>query len=105
MGVNCRDDRPRQSAAGFVLTSARIPMFIVVRRDDHQLAVINGDELIQVEWLGVAGDYNRWSVQMTHGRELHILTANPKVASPTTAAGTVIPLDRLVSTLAGGLTL
>lgn len=80
-------------------------MFIVVRRDDHQLAVINSDELIQVEWLEAAQDFNRWSVQMTHGRELHILTANPKVAIPTTAAGTAITPDRLVSTLAGGLTL
>lgn len=80
-------------------------MFIVVRRDDHQLAVINSDELIQVEWLEAAQEYNRWSVQMTHGRELHILTANPKVATPTTSAGTAITPDRLISTLAGGLTL
>jgi hypothetical protein len=80
-------------------------MLVVVRRDDHQLAVINTDEMIQVVWLESANDFNRWSVQMTHGRELHIVTANPRVAIPTTAAGAAITPDKLVTTLAGGLTL
>jgi hypothetical protein len=79
-------------------------MLLVVRRDDHQLAVINTDEMIQVVWLEAADDYNRWAVQMTHGRELHMLTAIPKVVTPTTAAGTAITPDKLVTALAGGLT-
>jgi hypothetical protein len=79
-------------------------MLIVVRRDDHQLAVINTDKLIQVVWLKAEADYTHWSVQMSHGRELHILTAITKIATPTTAAGTAITPDRLLTTLAGGLT-
>jgi hypothetical protein len=79
-------------------------MLIVVRRDDHQLAVINTDKLIQVVWLEAEGDYTRWSVQMSHGRELHILTVVPKIVTPTTAAGTAITPDKLLTTLAGGLT-
>ncbi|HEX4712602.1 hypothetical protein [Phenylobacterium sp.] len=77
-------------------------MLIVVRRDDHQLAVINTDGLVQVVWLKAEGDDNRWSVQMSHGRKLHILTAVTKVAMPTTAAGTAITPDKLLTTLAGG---
>ena len=78
-------------------------MLIVVRRDDHQLAVINTDKMIQVLWLKADGDYNHWSVQMSHGRELQILTAITKIATPTTAAGSAITPDKLLTTLAGGL--
>jgi hypothetical protein len=78
-------------------------MLIVVRRDDHQLAVINSDKMIQVIWLKAEGDYNCWSVEMSHGRELRILTAVPKIATPTTTAGTPITPEKLLTTLAGGL--
>jgi hypothetical protein len=77
-------------------------MLIVVRRDDHKLAVINTDKLIQVVWLEADADYARWSVQMSHDRELHILTP-AKVAATPTAAGVAITPDKLLTTLSGGL--
>lgn len=78
-------------------------MLIVVRRDDHQLAVLNTDKLIQVLWLEADDAYAHWSVQMSHGRELTILTPVSKIAAPSTAAGTAITPDKLLTTLAGGL--
>jgi hypothetical protein len=90
---------------GLTVGESEIQMLIVVRRDDHQLAVINTDEMIQVVWVDGANDHDHWSVQMTHGRELDILTVKPSVAIPTTAAGTAITPDKLLTTLVGGLTL
>lgn len=81
---------------------SEIQMHIVVRRDDHQLAVINTDTRIQVLWLKAGGDYNHWSVQMGRGRELQILTAITKMATPSTTAETAITPDKLLTTLAGG---
>jgi hypothetical protein len=78
-------------------------MLIVVRRDDHQLAVINTDMLVQVVWLKEDGAQNHWTVLMAHGRELNIITPVTKIAVPTTAAGTAITPDQLLTTLAGGL--
>jgi hypothetical protein len=79
-------------------------MLIVVRRDDHQSAVINADEMIQVVWVDGANDRDHWSIQMTHGREPDILTVKRSVAIPTTAAGAMTP-DKLLRTLVGGLIL
>ncbi len=79
-------------------------MLLVVRRDDHQLAVINTDLLVQVLWLKEDGQHHHWAVLMAHGREVNILTPIPRIAVPTTAAGTAITADQLLTTLAGGLT-
>jgi hypothetical protein len=82
---------------------SEIQMLIVVRRDDHQLAVINTDKMIQVLWLKADGDYNQWSVQMSQGRELPILTAITKIATPSTTAEAAVTPDELLTRLAGGL--
>jgi hypothetical protein len=78
-------------------------MLLVVRRDDHQLAVINTDKLVQVVRLSAEADYVHWSVQMSHGRELRILTPTGKVVLSPTAAGVAITPDKLLTTLSGGL--
>jgi hypothetical protein len=79
------------------------PMLIVVRRDDHQLAVINTEMLVQVVWRKSEAEYTHWSVQMSHGREVTILTPISRITVPTTAAGTTIGPEQLLTTLAGGL--
>lgn len=51
-------------------------MLLIVQAEDLKPAILNTDHLIALVWQASDDSHHRWRAEMTHGRELVILTPN-----------------------------